>query len=51
MGKLMDGLDFCKDFLTTLLPCVCGTLVHKDRMSCGTKYESPVMLLTVSIFQ
>ena len=51
MDKLMVGLDFCKDFLTALIPCVYGTLVHKDRMSSGTKYESPFMLLTVSIFQ
>ena len=51
MGKLMDGLDFCKDFLTALIPCVCGILVYKDPMSSATKYESSVMLLTVSIFQ
>ena len=51
LGKLMDDLDFCKDFITALMPCVCGILVCKDRVSSGTKYESPVILVTVSIFQ
>ena len=47
----MDGLDFCEDFLTALIPCVCGILGYKNRMSSVTKCESLVMLLTVSIFQ
>ena len=50
MDKLKDVLDFCKDFLTVPVPSVCGILVYKDRMSSETMYESPVTLLTFSIF-
>lgn len=39
MDMLIDSLDFCKDFLTALIPSVCGILVHRDCMSSETKYE------------
>ena len=39
MDMLIDSLDFCKDFLTALIPSVCGILVQRDCMSSETKYE------------
>ena len=39
MDMLIDSLDFCKDFLTALIPSVCGISVHRDCMSSETKYE------------
>lgn len=50
MDKLMDDLDFCKDFLTAQIPSVCGILVHKDCTPSETIYESSVMLLTFFTF-
>ena len=50
IGILIDDLEFCKDFFTTLIPSVCGILVYKDLTSSETKFESLVMLLTSSIF-
>ena len=40
IGILIDDLDFCKDFFTTLIPSVCGILVYKDLTSSETKFES-----------
>ena len=37
MDILIDGLDFCKDFLTTSIPSVCGILVYNDLTSSETK--------------
>ena len=50
MDKLMDDLDFCKDFLTAQIPSVCGILVYKDCTPSETIYESSVMLLTFFTF-
>ena len=49
MDKLMDDLDFCKDFFTASIP-VCGILVYEDCTSSETIYGSSVMLLTFFIF-
>lgn len=40
MDILIDALDFWKDFLTALIPSVCGILVYKDLTSSETKFES-----------
>ena len=50
MDILIDGLGFCKGFLTVSIPSLCEILVYKGRTSSETKYESSVMLLTLSIF-
>ena len=49
MDILIGPLDFCKDFLTALIPSVCGILVCKKLTSSETKYESSDILLTFSI--
>ena len=50
MDKLMDDLDFCKDFLTAQIPSVRGILVYKDCTPSETIHESSVMLLTFFTF-
>ena len=50
MDILIDRLDICKDFLTATKPSVCGILVHEDRTSSESRYESSVILLTSFIF-
>ena len=49
MDILIDALDFWKDFLTALIPSVCGILVYKGHISSEIKYEPSVRLLTFSI--